>query len=152
MKWINKLFLFAFLIIPRTRGDSHLCWRISKLSVFLQRPKELSLCHKFRFSDPYIFAIRCFRPFISQTVNYVGPNNLSLKYKRFTPSGYKDIEIRKFEFVTKTQFLWWITKKYLNYGGQIKLKFKFKRSGSTSDKLRSISSAPFPELNACHKL
>ena len=33
-------------------------------------------------------------------------NNLSLKYKKFTQSGYKDIEIRNFEFVTKTQFLY----------------------------------------------
>ena len=27
-----------------------------------------------------------------------------MKYRRFTPSGSKDIRIRKFEFVTKTQF------------------------------------------------
>jgi len=27
---------------------------------------------------------------------------LSLKYQRFTPSGFKDIAIRKFEFVAKT--------------------------------------------------
>ena len=33
-------------------------------------------------------------------------NNLSLKYKRFTPSGGKDKRIRKFVFVTKTQFLY----------------------------------------------
>ena len=32
-------------------------------------------------------------------------NNLSLKYQRSTPSDYKDTEIRKFEFVAKTQFL-----------------------------------------------
>ena len=29
----------------------------------------------------------------------------SLKYERFTPSGCKDVGIRQFEFVTKTQFL-----------------------------------------------
>ena len=39
-------------------------------------------------------------------MNYVGPNNLSLKYQRFTPSDCQDKEIRKFEFVTKTQFLY----------------------------------------------
>ena len=33
-------------------------------------------------------------------------NNLSLKYQTFTPSGCKDIGIRKFEFVAKTQFLY----------------------------------------------
>ena len=32
--------------------------------------------------------------------------NQSLKYKRFTPSGIKNIGIRKFEFVAKSQFLW----------------------------------------------
>jgi len=37
--------------------------------------------------------------------------NPSLKYQRFTPSGGKNIGIRKSEFVTKTQFLW--QKKYL---------------------------------------
>ena len=40
----------------------------------------------------------------------VRSNNLSLKYLRFTPSGFKGIEIRKFEFVAKTQFLYTITK------------------------------------------
>jgi len=33
-----------------------------------------------------------------------------LKYQRFTPSGCKDIGARKFEFVAKTQFLY-----YQNY-------------------------------------
>jgi len=28
-----------------------------------------------------------------------------VKYKMFTPSGYKDMDIRKFDFVVKTQFL-----------------------------------------------
>ena len=40
-----------------------------------------------------------------KTMNSVRSNHLSLKYQRFTPSGYKDIGIRKFEFVAKTQFL-----------------------------------------------
>ena len=31
---------------------------------------------------------------------------LSLKYQMFTPSGCKDIEIRKFEFVAKTQLIY----------------------------------------------
>ena len=33
-------------------------------------------------------------------------NNLSLKYQRVTPSGCKDIGIRTYKFVTKTQFLY----------------------------------------------
>ena len=35
----------------------------------------------------------------------VTSNNLILKDQRFPPSGYKDIGIRKFKFVAKTQFL-----------------------------------------------
>ena len=31
--------------------------------------------------------------------------NLSLKYLRLKPKGCKEIEIRKFEFVAKTQFI-----------------------------------------------
>ena len=38
-------------------------------------------------------------------MNSVRSNNLSLKYQRFATSGCKDIRIRKFEFVAKTQFL-----------------------------------------------
>ena len=32
-------------------------------------------------------------------------NNLSLKYQSFTPLGCKDIGLRTFKFVAKTQFL-----------------------------------------------
>ena len=39
-------------------------------------------------------------------MNNVRSNNLSLKYQRFTPSGCKNKEIRKCEFVAKTQLLW----------------------------------------------
>jgi len=45
------------------------------------------------------------RPYIFQTMKSVRSKYLSLKYQMFTPSGYKDIEIRKFEFVAKIQFL-----------------------------------------------
>ena len=67
--------------------------------------KELSLCHKLKFSNPNNFATQCRRPKIFQTMNFVRSNNVSLKYKRPTPSDCKDIGIRKFEFVAKTQFL-----------------------------------------------
>ena len=33
-------------------------------------------------------------------------NSLSLKYQKFTQAGCKDIVIRNFDFVTKTQFLY----------------------------------------------
>ena len=35
-------------------------------------------------------------------MNYVGSNNISFKYQRFTSSGSKDMGIRKFKFVAKT--------------------------------------------------
>ena len=56
--------------------------------------------------SPIHLSNRCRRPLIFQTMNSVKSNSLSLKYRRFTPSGCKDIEIRKFEFVAKTQFLY----------------------------------------------
>ena len=41
-------------------------------------------------------------------MNSVRLNNPSLKYQRFTSTGCRDIGIRKFEFVAKTQILWMI--------------------------------------------
>ena len=37
-------------------------------------------------------------------MNFVKSNNLSLKYRKFTPSGCNDIVIRIFEFVVNNQF------------------------------------------------
>ena len=54
--------------------------------------KELSFCHK--ILDLWYFNF--------QTMNSVRPNNLSLKYQRFTTSGCKDKEKEKFEFSAKT--------------------------------------------------
>ena len=68
--------------------------------------KELSFCHKLWFSNSYNLATHSPRPLIFQTINSVRSNSLSLKYQRFTPSGCKDIEVRKCDFVAKTQFLW----------------------------------------------
>ena len=53
--------------------------------------KELSFCHKLRFSNSHNLAT-CFpAPLIFQTFNSGRSNSLSLKYQRFTPSGCKDI-------------------------------------------------------------
>ena len=49
---------------------------------------------------------------IFQTMNSVRQKNLSLKYKKFTPSGGKNIGIRKSAFVTNAQFQWELE----NYG------------------------------------
>ena len=67
--------------------------------------KELSFCHKLRFSNSHNLAT-CFpAPLIFQTFNSGRSNSLSLKYQRFTPLGCKDIGDRKFKFVSKTRFL-----------------------------------------------
>ena len=68
--------------------------------------KELSLCHKLWFSNPYIFGFQRRKPLKFQTMTFVRSNNISLKYQRFTTLGSKDIGIRKSEFVAKNQFLY----------------------------------------------
>ena len=73
---------------------------------FLIALKELSFCHKLRFSNPGFFEPDVVDFLIFQTMNFVGSIRLSLKYQRFTPSDFEDIRIRKCEFVAKTQFLW----------------------------------------------
>ena len=67
-----------------------------KCLFFLSTIKELTFSHKLWFSNPYIFATRCCRILIFQTINSVISN---------TPSGCKDIGIRKFKFVAN-QFLY----------------------------------------------
>ena len=66
--------------------------------------KELCPGHKLFFSNSCIFTTQWRRPWIFQAVNYVRSENLSFKYKRFTPSGFLDKGTRKFEFVLKTPF------------------------------------------------
>ena len=56
-----------------------------------KKAESLSQTHK-------NFATQCRSPKIFQTMNSVRSNNVSLKYKKPTPSGCK------FEFVAKTQF------------------------------------------------
>ena len=51
--------------------------------------KEMSLCHKLCFSNLYVFATRCRRPSLFQTMNSVREKNLNLNHQRFAPSGGK---------------------------------------------------------------
>ena len=46
--------------------------------------------------NSYIFAIQCRKPLIFQSMNSVRSNSLSLKYQKFTPTGWKDMGIRNF--------------------------------------------------------
>ena len=73
--------------------------KITTLFLVIIELKELSLCHKRRFSSSLIFSIQYRRPYIFQTFS-VRSNYLSLTYQNL-----QDIWIRKFEFVAKTQLL-----------------------------------------------
>ena len=53
--------------------------------------KELSLCHKLGFSNPYIFGTQCRKPLIFQTYIIRSNRIHSLKYLRSTTLEYKDI-------------------------------------------------------------
>ena len=67
--------------------------------------KELSLWNKIKYLNLNIFRTRCCKPLIFQT-QIIWSNKIhSLKYLRSATFGSKDIVIRKFEFVAKTQFL-----------------------------------------------
>ena len=68
--------------------------------------KELTLCNKLWFSNPYIFGFQSLKPLKFQTMTFVRSKNISLKSHRFTKLGSKDIGIRKSEFVAKCQFLY----------------------------------------------
>ena len=88
----QKFFLFIACLALHKQGEKNfiLAWYLTNSR------KELSLCHKLWFSNPYIFETQCLRPNIFQTKYTVRSNNLSLKYQRFTPSGSKDIGDLKF--------------------------------------------------------
>ena len=70
--------------------------------------KELSFCHKIKFSYLYIFSTLCCEPLIFQTIKSASKNNLSLKYQRITPSSCRDIGMRKLKFVAKLSFVVYI--------------------------------------------
>ena len=63
----------------------------------------------------FILILISFHP---NNIHSVTLKNLSLKYQSSTPSGCKDIGIRKFEFVAKTQFL--LSGKFLRNMDEIK--------------------------------
>ena len=69
------------------------------------RIKELSFCHKLKSSDSNIFESLGCKTLIFQTQIILSISINSLKYLRSTTLGYKDIVIRKSEFVAKIQFL-----------------------------------------------
>ena len=53
-------------------------------------------------------------------MNSVRSTNLSLNYQKFTPSGCKDIGLRKYEFVAKTRFFLFKSVSINNYNFSLK--------------------------------
>ena len=86
-------------------------WKLFVISInrfgyiFSQRKKEWFLRHKLKFSNSYIFTTWWCKPLIFQTWIIWSNRIQSLKYLRSKTLSCKDIEIRKFEFVVKTEFL-----------------------------------------------
>ena len=117
---MNEILWLNFHLIFHSFTCTRLVWRFAPIFYFkikwcsiyqhflfdkTTKTKELSLYHKLRFSSPLIFSTLYRRPYIFQTINSVRSNYLSLKYQRYTPSVCKEVGIRKFEFVAKTQIL-----------------------------------------------
>ena len=73
----------------------------------------MSSCHK-QNTDVIIMGIcnPMSLALIFQTMNSVRSNSLNLKGQKFTAYGCKDVEIRKFEFVVRTQFSSYIRSKF----------------------------------------
>jgi len=101
-------YTFGFLLTPLVehfQSDRNLSYCFNNKFQFKRKGKEMSFCNKLKLSNSYISATGWCKPLIFQTY-IIWPNNIhSLKYKRSTTFGWKDIAIRKFEFVTKSQFL-----------------------------------------------
>ena len=67
--------------------------------------KKLSIWHKLKFSNPYIYATWWCKTFYFKFRFLIYNRILSLKYLSSTTLGCKDKGIRQFEFVAKTHFL-----------------------------------------------
>ena len=70
---------------------------------YLFQKKDFSLGHTFKSANPYIFGTVWFNPVIFQTYNVCSNRIPILKYLMSTTLVWKDIGIRKSEFVKKTQ-------------------------------------------------
>ena len=91
-------------ISPKSENLSYQAILISWLKSFFLK-KELSLCHKLWFSNPYIFGTQCRKSLIFHTYIIWTDRSRSLKCQRSTTLGSKDTGIRKSKFVAKTQLL-----------------------------------------------
>ena len=95
-KSLNKIERYFSFPFPLSKlWNSKTTFRNLLSNWYCFKEKELSFCHKLKFSNLYIFATKCRRPLIFQTVISVRSYNISLKYQRFTP--FCCIEMRGLE-------------------------------------------------------
>jgi len=88
--------------------------RFNFLIIFFSITKELNFCHKFKFLESLHVCITWWcKPLIFQTKNIWSCMIYSLKYLRSTTLGLEDIGITISEFVTKTHFLYKLSKRIL---------------------------------------
>ena len=113
---INIQFYYNFLY-PQIHVDTY--------SDLVKMKGELSLCHKLKFSNPYIFSTWQYKPLIFQTQIIWSNRIYSLKYLISTTLAGKDIVVNKLEFVTKTQFFE-IFREIISY--KINLQYKHKNA------------------------
>ena len=95
-----------------TRGSFNprkLIFKCQENEILHSTLKELSLCHKLWFSNPYIYATQCWRPYLFQTMISVISNSLSLNYQGFTQSSCKNNMIRNFNLWQRLIFLYFFT-------------------------------------------
>ena len=93
------------------RSTAPLIATLYRLLIFLLKnvlTKELSLWNKIKYLNLNTFRTRCCNPLIFQNQIISSKIIHSLKYLRSPTLNCKDIGKRKSEFVTKTQFLYFI--------------------------------------------
>ena len=81
--------------------------QLSKTLIFDQK-KELSLCHKFKFSNPYFFATWWCKPLIFHTLIIWSNRIHSLKCLRSSTLGYKDTGIKNQSLWQRLNFFIWV--------------------------------------------
>ena len=103
---------FCCYQVEQEIGNKGFLKKIEKIGTFFLLNKGIEFLPQTVIFNPSISA----RPLIFQTLYSVRLKFLSLKYQKcILFLGSKDIRIRKFEFVTKTQFLWiWTNHLYLS--------------------------------------
>ena len=108
--WNRFLFNIYFWILISNQKDPVLGNLFTIICNYFSSKVISFFCHKFKFNNPYIFVTQWRNPVIFQTINFFRSNNLSLKFKWFTPSHCKDIEIRNLSLWQKfSSFALWIS-------------------------------------------